>query len=89
MINSIIETPITYFIILLFSIIFAFIELGPYFVDLCTTSRIKTVRGGELDCPKNNQLSNRAPLFDSRQVLALFLYTVVASALSNFVVFAP
>ena len=43
---------------------------------LCTTSRIKTVRAGERDCPQDNPLSKQAQNFDSRQALALFLYSV-------------
>ena len=43
------------------------------------TSRIKTVRAGERDCPQDNPLSKRVQNFDLRLVLALFLYIVVAS----------
>ncbi len=48
------------------------------FFALFTTSRIKTVRAGVRDCPQDNPLSKRARTFDLRQVLALFLYVVVA-----------
>ena len=40
------------------------------------TSRIKTVRAGERDCPQDNQLSKRARTFDLIKVEALFLYIV-------------
>jgi hypothetical protein len=45
-------------------------------------SRIKIVRAGERNCPQNNQRSKQALSFDSRKVLALFLYIVVQRFLS-------
>ncbi len=52
-------------------------------VIFCTTSRIKTVRAGERDCPQDNPLSKRERSFDSRLVLALFLYVVGFSYFDN------
>ncbi len=38
------------------------------FFALFTTSRIKTVRASERDCPQDNPLSKRAGSFDPRLI---------------------
>ncbi len=49
------------------------------FFALFTTFRVKTVRAGAYDCPKDNQAYKRARSFDLRLIQALFLYVVVVS----------
>ncbi len=57
------------------------------FFALFTTSRIKTVRAGECDCPQDNPLSKRARSFELRQVVALFLYSVAISIFIRYVLY--
>ncbi len=45
-----------------------FLNLFPSVLQCLTTSRIKTVRAGERDCPQDNRLSKRAQSFDSRTI---------------------